>query len=64
MKTIQIIEIYLSTTGFWIKLFNRGFAITRMSKPLFFLGFKHRVKRKNPRKHLKIGNCYIYFLRG
>jgi len=57
MKTINIIEIYLSTTGFWIRLFNRGFAITCISKPLFFL-------RQNPRNHLKIGNCYIFFLRG
>jgi len=57
MKTINIFQLHLSTTGFWIRLFNRGFAITCMSKPLFFT-------RKNPRKHLKIGNCYIYFLRG
>ena len=57
MKTINIFQLHLSTTGFWIRLFNRGIAITCMSKPLFFL-------RQNPRKHLKIGNCYIYFLRG
>jgi hypothetical protein len=57
MKTINIFQLHLSTTGFWIRLFNRGFAITCMSKGLFF--FRH-----NPSKYLKIGNCYIYFLRG
>ena len=57
MKTINIFQLNLSTTGFWIRLFNQGFAITCMPKPLFFI-------RHNPSKHLKIGNCYIYFLRG
>ena len=57
MKTINIFQLHLSTTGFWIRLFNRGFAITYILEPLYFF-------RQNPRNHLKIGNCYIYFLRG
>ena len=57
MQTINIFQLHLSTTGFWIRLFNRGFAITYILEPLYFF-------RQNPRNHLKIGNCYIYFLRG
>ena len=53
MKTITIFQLNLSTTSFWIRLFNRGFAITFRKRPHYFMN-----------KHLKIGNCYIYFLRG
>ena len=57
MKTINILEFHISTTGFWIKLFNRGIGIIYEKRPTYFI-------RHNPSKFLKIGNCYIYFLRG
>lgn len=57
MKTINILEFHISTTGCWIKLFNRGIGIIYEKRPSYLI-------RHNPSKFLKIGNCYIYFLRG
>ena len=54
---IQILELHISTAGFFIKLFKRGIGIIYRKRPHYFI-------RHNPSKFLKIGNCYIYFLRG
>jgi len=53
--TKDIISLNLSTTGFWLRIFGRGFAIVYMERPLF--SFRNKLQ-----KHFRIGKIYIYYL--
>jgi len=53
--TKDIISLNLSTTGFWIRILGKGFAIVYMERPLF--SFRNKLQ-----KHFRIGKIYIYYL--